>query len=430
MTLYDANMITFNSTKLANGLRVLLVPLHETQAVTALLLVKVGSRYETRKLNGLSHFIEHLMFKGTKKRPSTLEISHELDSVGAEYNAFTSKDHTGYYIKLNHEKIRMALDILSDMVFQSTFAPQEIERERGVIVEEINMYEDNPMMLTEDLFEETMFGDTPLGWRIAGPKENIRTATREEILGLRDAYHVPGNMILVISGRLPANIRSLVAQYFSVPRLPRRGKPFLPYRGKQAGPRVHIHYKDTQQVHLAMGVPAYRLSHPKLYALYVLSVIVGGNMSSRLFISIRERQGLCYFIRSSVNPYEDSGTFMVQAGIERKRIHHAISAILKELSGVSAKGVTDDELQKAKEYMRGKLILNLEDSESIASWVGKQLLLRGRIISVKDQLAKIQRVTAQQVHEAARDIFVSRLLTLIIIGPYRREGEFRRLLHF
>ncbi|MFA6908919.1 MAG: pitrilysin family protein [Patescibacteria group bacterium] len=421
-------MITYKKNKLSNGMRVVTVPLHETQAVTALLLVKVGSRYETRELNGISHFIEHLMFKGTEKRPSTLEISRELDGVGADYNAFTSKDHTGYYIKLNSEKLPLALDILSDMVFQSLYDPKEIERERGVIVEEINMYEDNPMMYTEDLFEETVFGDTPLGWKIAGPRENIRKTNREKILRLRDAYHVPSNMILVIAGRFSKNISSLIERTFAVPRQPMHGKRFITYSGIQRAPRVTIHYKDTHQVQMALGVPAYHHEHPKLYASHLLSVILGGNMSSRLFISIRERQGLCYFVRSSVNTYEDAGTFMIQAGIERKRIHEAITAILQELSLIAKKGVTADELAKAKEFTRGKLILGLEDSENIASWAGKQLLFKNKILTPEVQLKKIDRVAADEVKEVARKLFVTAKLNLALIGPYRKAGEFRKLL--
>lgn len=420
----------YTFSKLSNGLRTLLVPLHETQAVTVLLLVKVGSRYETRKLNGLSHFIEHLMFKGTTKRPSTLEISRELDGVGAEYNAFTSKDHTGYYIKLNSAKLELALDILSDMLFHSIYDPKEIERERGVIVEEINMYEDNPMMYTEDLFEESVFGDTPLGWKIAGPRENIRTATRQQIISLRDAYHVPSNMILVVTGKLPSHVRSLITKYFSVPKVKKTGKQFFAYRGRQTKPRVTVHYKDTHQVQIALGVPGVGLHDPRMYAAHLLSTILGGNMSSRLFISIRERQGLCYFVRSETSPYEDAGTFMVQAGIEKKRIKEAITAILHELSTVAREGVTVRELDDAKEYMRGKLILGLEDSEHIASWAGKQYLFKGKVLSPAEQLAKINRVTRQQVQEVAQALFRTEKLNLALIGPYRRAQEFLPLLRF
>ncbi|MFC1687652.1 M16 family metallopeptidase [Patescibacteria group bacterium] len=417
-------------TKLPNGLRVVFVPLTETKAVTALLLVKVGSRYETRQLNGMSHFIEHLMFKGTEKRPSTLEITRLLDGVGAEFNAFTSKDHTGYYIKLNHEKLELSLDILSDMVFHSTFAQKEIERERGVIIEEINMYEDNPMMYTEDLFEQTLFGDTPLGWNIAGPKKNIRKAGRQQLIDLRNAYHVPSNMMLVIAGRLPKNVLPLAKKYFSTNHERKISKPFIPYTHKQAHARALVHYKNTHQVQLALGVQGYQYKHPKLYSLNLLSIILGGNMSSRLFISLRERQGLCYFIRAGVNVLEDTGTFMIQAGLEKKRIKQAIKAILHELRLAVTKGVTQEELTKAKEFMRGKLILNLEDSDNIASWAGKQLMFRNEILSPEEQLKKIQRVTKKQIQDVAKDIFKNSKLSLAMIGPYRSAAEFKRLLRF
>ncbi|MFH1236208.1 MAG: pitrilysin family protein [Parcubacteria group bacterium] len=423
-------MIQFKQSRMPNGLRVVLVPLHETKAVTSLLLVQVGSRYETRKLNGMSHFIEHLMFKGTEKRPSTLDISRILDGVGADYNAFTSKDHTGYYIKLNHEHLEMSLDILSDMVFHSRFAQEEIERERGVIVEEINMYEDNPIMFTEDLFEETMFGDTPLGWKIAGPRENIRSVARQELLTLREHYHVPSNMILVLSGRLPGNATRLISKYFSVPRVKKNGKSFIGFTPHQAKPLISVHYKDTHQVQLALGVRGYEYLHPKLYALHLLSIILGGTMSSRLFISIRERQGLCYFIRSSANAYEDTGTFMIQAGLDRTRIKEAIRAIIAELDKVLKKGVKAEELTRAKEYMRGKLILSLEDSENIASWASKQLMFHKKVLTPEQQLKKIQQVTAADIYAVAKDIFQNKRLAMALIGPYRHPEEFSKLLRF
>jgi predicted Zn-dependent peptidase len=420
----------FKKYTLPNGLRVIVAPMHETKAMTALVLVKVGSRYETRKINGVSHFVEHLMFKGTNKRPTSLDISKELDGIGAEYNAFTSKDHTGYYIKANYEKAELALEMMSDMLFNSKFEAHEIERERGVIIEEINMYEDNPLMFAEDLFEQTVYGDHPLGWHISGPKEVIKSVNREDILKYHHDYYQPKNMLVAIAGRMDAKMLSLIKKYFgqAVNKNPVKKYPKIII--SQTSPHLSLKYKDTEQVQLCLGFRSYDYFDEKLYTLYLLSVILGGNMSSRLFTSIREKKGLCYFIRAGVNVYQDTGNLMIQAGLDKTRIKEAITEILKELAKAKKDGVTADELQKAKDFLKGKLILDFESSDHVAAWFSKQELLTDKMLTPTEQIALLEKVTTENIKKIADEVIVSSRLNVSLIGPYKEKKEFSTLLKF
>src|SRR3989338_7779233 len=321
----------FHKTNLKNGLRLITVPNKGTKAVTVLILLPVGSRYETKDIGGLSHFIEHMMFKGTEKRPTSLDISKELDGIGAEFNAFTSKDYTGYYIKSSADKVELAFDILSDMLFHSKIDEAELNKERGVIVEEINMYEDNPLMYVESLFEELVFGDQPLGWQIAGTREIIKTVPRQKLMYYMHKYYQPANMILIVAGYInKAQVKKLTGQYFGSFGK-NEFKKFTEYGSPQDSPRIKVSYKETEQIQLCLGYPGISFFDEVRYPLQLLSIILGGNMSSRLFVNIRERYGLCYFIRASTEHYHDAGTFVVQAGLEKARIMEAIKLIMEEL---------------------------------------------------------------------------------------------------
>lgn len=418
----------FKKYKLKNGSRVILAPLTETKAVTVLVLVKVGSRYEPKRINGSSHFVEHLMFKGTKRRPTALSISKELDGIGAEYNAFTAKDHTGYYIKTSADRIELALDVLSDVLFHSKFEKDEIERERGVITEEINMYEDNPLMMMDDLYEETLYGDHPLGWNIAGTKEIISRITRRDLYAYYQRYYQPKNFLISVAGRIDAKTLTLIEKYFAGKHGSASSGVFKKVTLSQQHPHVKLKYKETEQAHLALGYPGYSYFNNNLYALYLLSVALGGNMSSRLFTSIRERKGLCYFIRCTVNVYQDTGNLMIQAGLDKKRIRESVVEILKELKKVRQEGLKPKELKKSKDFLKGKLILELEASDHVASWLARQELLRGRILTPSQQIAKLEAVTLQDIKRVAKAIIVSKKLNLSLIGPYKTEHEFMKLL--
>lgn len=413
-----------------NGTRVLFAPLKETKAVTALILFPIGSRYEPSAINGSSHFLEHLFFKGTAKRPSTLDVSKELDGVGAEYNAFTGKDHTGYYVKVAADKLELALDILSDMLYRSLFDPKEIERERGVIVEEINMYEDNPMMSLDEVFEQTIFKGNPLGMTIAGPRKVIRTVTRKQLMAYKARFYNPHNLLLTIAGKFDAaQATRLTRKYFGDAKGPRIATRFPRFTSVQRAPRTTVRFRETEQVQMGLGFPAFGYHDPRMPALSVLSIILGGNMSSRLFIRIRERLGLCYFIRAERGVFQDTGYFLVRAGLEKTRLDEAIGKIWSELKEIRDVPVGADELRRAKEYVRGKILLGLEDSEEIADWVAKQLLLQGKIETPEQKIAKLMAVTAKDVQAVAKDVITASRLNLALIGPYRSATPFRKLVH-
>lgn len=422
----------FQRYTLPNGTRVILVPKHDTGAITLLALFRVGSRFEAARTLGISHFLEHMMFKGTKKRPDTLEISRELDGVGAAYNAFTSKDHTGYYIKLNYEKTELAIDIMYDMLANSLMKTEEVERERRVILEEIHMYEDNPIMLIEELFEEEIYRGSSLGWRIAGDEKSLAQVHRRELAVFRHEHYRPYETVFVAAGKLPEGMVKLIENTFGQSKK-RDGRP-TQYRAFRAGalhsrgPRLKLKYKDTGQVQVALGFPAYGLSHEKMPALGLLSTILGGTMSSRLFIAVRERRGLAYSVRSSINAYEDVGNLVVQAGLDKSRVDEALRVIMTELRRIAAKGITVAELDRGKENIRGRLTLALEESSDLADFFGKQELHLGKIKTPEEKLEQVFRVSREEVGAVAREIIVGKKLAAAIIGPFESMDRFKKLL--
>lgn len=421
---------------LDNGVRVVLAPQKETQTVTLIVGVKAGSRYEPEKINGVSHFIEHMMFKGTKKRPTTLDISKSLDSVGAEYNAFTSKDHTGYYVKIDHSHLDLALDILSDMLINSKFDPVELEREKKVIVEEINMYEDNPMIYVEDLFEQIIYHGNPLGWSISGTRKSLTGVPRQDFLKYKQEHYRGEGVVIVLAGRFGPDASKSVKKYFGALQGDKKklnhnhlmNFDFPAFVLTQKKPRLKVHYKKTEQVQLALGFPGYSHFDPKTYHLALMSVILGGNMSSRLFINVRERRGLAYHVRSSINNYQDTGNLVIQAGLDKARLNDAVKVILAELDKMRDKGVTADELTSAKDFFRGKMTIELEDSSNVAVWYMNQELLKNEIMTPEEKIAKFMAVTAADVQNAAAEVIKGELINLAMIGPFKDAAPFRKLL--
>jgi len=414
---------------LKNKLRLITVPNNGTKAATVLVLLPVGSRYETKNINGLSHFVEHTMFKGTKKRPTSLDITKELDGIGAEFNAFTSKDFTGYYIKSSAEKLELSFDILSDMLTGSVIDKTELEKERGVIVEEINMYEDNPLMYVESLFEELVFGNVPLGRQIAGPRSVIKSVSREKMLKYIHEHYHPANMVVVVSGKVDdAKVKKLTQKYFGKDGK-KRFKKFVPFKDYQKKPQVIVKYRETEQVQMCLGFPGLSHFDKDLAPLQLLSLILGGNMSSRLFVNIREKHGLCYYIKAGIELYHDAGTLFVQAGLDKSRIEQAIELILLELSAIKQEGVTEKELQDAKDFLKGKVAISLEDSETMADWYGKQELFNKKLITPEDKLKNyINKVTQDDVQKVAKRIIQTKRLNLALIGPFKEKKKFEKLL--
>ena len=415
---------------LSNGLRVLTIPMPQTKALTALVLVRTGSRYETPRINGVSHFLEHMMFKGTERRPATLDITRELDGVGAEFNAFTGKDHTGFYVKADAGHSTLALDILSDILLHSLFPKEEVEKERTVIVEEINMYEDNPMMSIDDEFEKLLFHSSSLGWLVSGTRKNIlKDIAQSDIVRHYGQWYQPKNMLVVLSGSIAPGLDRIARRVFT-PLRPSTalGRPFRSWNGVLGRDRVRIKWKETEQVHVGLGAPSYPHRHKKLPALKALLVILGGNMSSRLFISVREKRGLAYMIRAGQTAYQDTGEIMIHAGLDKSRIEEALRVILEELTALCNTGVTDEELMRAKEYLAGQMALQLEDSSAVAQWYGRQHILLRSAEHPEQALKNIRRVTSRQVQEVARELFTPSRLHLAVIGPYKSPKPFKKIL--
>ncbi len=433
--------MNYNKTILDNGLRVIAVPMSGAQSVTVLIMVGAGSRYEERKINGISHFLEHMAFKGTEKRPSALAIASVIDGIGGEFNAFTSKDHTGYYIKAASKHLPLLVDVLSDMLLHSKFDPIEIEKERGVIIEEINMYEDTPMRHVGDIYENLLYGDTKLGRDIAGRKEVIKSVKREDFLSYMDRFYGPGNTIIAVAGdiderskikdqrsKTQSKIQKLIEDYLGEWKNKKIETPEL-VDDKQEKPKVLVKFKDTQQAHLCLGVRSFHLTHISRYKLGVLTSILGGGMSSRLFIEVREKRGLAYYIRSSNEQYKEVGNFVTQAGVDVQRIDDAIKVMLEQFQKIKEEKVKDEELNKAKEYLKGRFTLELEDSRNIASLYATSDLLEDRIKKPEEIMKKIDEVTITDIQTVAKEIFRQNTLNLAIIGPYKDEAKFQTLLH-
>lgn len=422
---------SFDRFQLSNGIKVILSRNDATRAVSILVLVKVGSRFEAPKTNGVSHFVEHLMFKGTQKRPSTLLISKELDSIGADYNAWTGKEQTGYYIKAESTHLPLLVDMLADMTTNSLFAKEEVERERGTILEEINMYLDNPMAKVEDLFEEDLFGShAALGRHVIGTPTTIREMKRSQLVNYWQKHYHANNIVISVSGNFQkARVLSMLQKQFgSIKRGSRnRVKPLSHEINKQA---LTAHHKDTSQAHAILGFPGVHYEHRDKYALGLLSIILGGNMSSRLFIQVRERLGLCYFIRASSDILEDTGMFTIQAGLDIKKFDKAMAAIATELSDIKTNGVKTDELASAKEFIKGKMALSQEDSLDVASFYGSQAMFAKKIRTPEEVFRAIDRVKLADVKAIANKILNRKKLHLTTLSPFKTVKQFARYLDF
>ena len=406
-----------NTTK--DGLRIITVPDESSKAVTVLVLVGTGSKYETGKNNGISHFLEHMLFKGTKKRPNALKIAETLDQVGGMYNAFTSKEVTGYYAKVDASHSYLALDWVSDIFLHSKLETKDIKKERGVILEEFNMILDHPMSYVDDLFEKLLYGDQPAGWEIIGKKDNILRFQRKDFLNYFKDHYSALNTIVCVSGNFNQKLMKaeIEKKFKSIQKQTPQQK--IRTTESQKEPRVLVFPKKTDQTHLCLGARSYDLFHPKIDAEEVLSVILGGNMSSRLFTEIREKRGLAYYVRTSSEKYTDSGYLVTKAGIPNNAVEKVVDLILKEYRSIREKGIHQKELKKAKDYLKGSLILSLESSDRKASFYATQEILSGKILTVKEKCAKIDKVKVSDIKEVAREIFQKDKLNLALIGPHK-----------
>ncbi|MBI2063393.1 MAG: insulinase family protein [Candidatus Yanofskybacteria bacterium] len=368
-----------------NGLRLITVPMEHTKSVTVLVMVATGSRYETKEINGISHFLEHMMFKGTTKRPGALDISQELDSLGAEYNAFTSKEYTGYYVKCAANKVDVAMDIIS--------------------------------------FETLMYGDQPLGWEISGEKKTIDKLQRNDLLNYFNSHYFAQNTVIAIAGNIETNyIKEKVSKYFDKIREHKRIEP-PPTIENQKEPCLTIQHKKTDQTHIVLGFRSYSRFDPKHEALEVLSMILGGGMSSRLFVEIREKRGLSYRVQSGVTAYDETGNFGTYAGFGHSNLAEGLKVILDEHKKLTEEMVSEQELKRVKDQIQGSFVIGLEQSDDMASFYGEQELLEHKIETPEQRLAKITAVTREDILEVARDVFKPEKLNLAIIGPLEGDNK-------
>ncbi len=411
--------------KLKNKLNVILVPQADAKSVITLVMYPVGSRYESEKMSGVSHYVEHLMFKGTKKRKNTQILTREIDRLGAGYNAFTGKEYTGYYIKTGVDFTDVSMDILSDMVFNSTFDPAEMEREKTVIVEEIKMYNDNPLMNIDNIFEELMYAGCPLGMDIAGTAKHVLGYKREDVLAYRDKYYQPSNITLVVAGAVNEKTKLNIEKYFGNQKDNKKvSKSFKPgvFGSASTKNRISVQKRNTDQAQMMLGWPGFSYADTKENILSsVMSTILGGSMSSRLFIQIRERRGLAYMVRSGVENFRDTGHFFVRVGLDAKNINKAIFVIQKECLKIVQKGVTKQELLDAKTHIRGSLTLALEDSSLQADWYARQSMFMNEISNPEDKLKMVEEVTNDDIKSIANKIFKMDKMRIAIIGDVNKD---------
>ncbi len=422
-------MPVFERTTLDNGLRLLTASMPQVASTTCFVFLAAGSRYETAETNGIAHFAEHMFFKGTERRPTARDIGMAIDGIGGEFNAFTGKEYTGYYVKCASEHQGIAFDVLTDMLQHSKFEEEEIEREKGVIVEEMNMYFDTPRDFIGGVYDDLLYGDQPLGWDIIGRKETVRGATRQTFLDYITRWYKPARMVVGIAGRLDGDVQANVARLFGELEPGGTGGPAqLQPLPNGSGPRVKVETKQSDQAHLVIGVPSRPLDHPDRYILQVLATVLGGGMSSRLFTEVRERRGLAYYVYSINHSYTDAGSLHAQAGVDINRIDEAVTTIVDQLKRIVDEPVPADELEKAKNFAKGRFVLQLENPQGLILFGLRREVLEGAAVEPDEVLAAIDAVTAADVQRVAQEVLGSNALRLALIGPFDDAERFEKLL--
>ncbi len=418
----------YKKTTLKNGLRILTVPMQGTETATVMLMVNAGSRFETEKQAGLSHFVEHMLFKGTEKRPTTQHISEELDAIGGEFNAFTSKDKTLYYAKTDSKHLGTAFDVLTDMFLHSKIEQAEIDRESGTIVQELCMYEDDPRRMVGDEIEKLLYKNSTLGREIIGYKKTIKKFKRRDFIDYMKKHYNACGTVVCVAGKFNEKeiIKKVKAYLGRMPKGKRKG--FEEVVEKQKVPQVGIKFKKTDQTHFILANRAYKQNHKDRFALSLLAVILGGNMSSRLFTEIRERRGLAYSVRTGVDAYEDCGYIGTQAGVDHKKLLETIEVILKEYKKIAKIKVSQKELKKAKDFVKGKGVMEFEASDAVAAFFIDQEFSKEKILLLKEIFAKIDAVTAEDILRVAKNIFRPEKLNLAIIGPQKDKKKIEKIL--
>src|SRR3954465_5802483 len=420
-------MAAFERQMLANGLRLVTAPQPQAQSVSCFVMLAAGSRYETRETNGIAHFAEHMFFKGTERRPTAKDIAGEIDSIGAEFNAFTGKEYTGYYVKCAAEHRDVALDVLADMLRHSKFDGEEIEREKGVIIEEMNMYFDTPRDFIGGVYEQLLYGDQPLGWDIIGRKETIRSEGRATFLDYVGRWYKPERMVVGVAGRLDGDYLGTIEKLLGDLEPGETGAPSAAGANGD-GPRVLVHRKEADQAHLCLGVHSQPMVHPDRWALQLLATVLGTGMSSRLFTEVRERRGLAYYVYAHNQSYTDTGTLYSQAGVQITRTEEAVETIVAEFRRIAEEPVPAAELEKARALAKGRFVLRLENPQGMTMFGLSREVLEGQATEPDEIVAGIDAVTAEDIQRVAQDVIGSGALNLALIGPFEDAAPFEELL--
>jgi len=418
------NIVTFHKTTLKNGLRVIVVPKKESFSVNLLILVGVGSNYETKDIMGISHFVEHMSFKGTKKRPRAIDLSSELDALGTEYNAFTSREFTGYYVSCLPDKIDKALDILSDMYLNPVFDEAEIEKEKGVIGEEINRASDTPSRRVQDIFSELVYGDSAYGWSTLGTKEILKKISRQDFLSYQKKFYHTENTVIAVAGNLEhQDVLKKIENFFSG-ALEGKGRPKAEIKEKQSGPELRLVYRKGEQTNIVLGFRTFGFSHKDYFTAEILAGILGGTMSSRLFQKVREEMGAAYSIGAYQTGFTNYGHLGIVGGIQSKQLKEVIRVILAEINILKSELVDEKEMDRVKDSLIGTTYLNLETPSSLAEFYGIQEVRGEPIITPEEFGKKIKEVSALDVKKLAKKIFVNNSMNLAILGPHKNTQEF------
>jgi predicted Zn-dependent peptidase len=408
-------------TTLENGLRIVTASIPHVHSVSIGVIVGAGSRYENPQQAGISHFIEHLCFKGTRKRPTSKEISEAIEGVGGVLNGGTDKELTIYWCKVAKPHFPIAIDVLADMLSHSRFEPEEVEKERQVIIEEINMSFDSPQYRVDLLLDEVMWPDQPLGRDVAGSKATVNKMTRKDMLKYLGHQYVANNAVVSVAGDITHKeiVAGLEKGFGHWKRDARQ--EWFPVDRLQKRPRLRIEERDSEQAHLCLAVPGLSLRDPDRFTLDLLSAMLGEGMSSRLFLEIREKKGLAYAISSCVDHFLDTGALTIYAGVDPKQVPATVAAILAELNRIK-EGIPAAELKKTKEYCKGRMLLRMEDTRSVSSWLGGQEFLLGHIMTIEQVISKIEAIEDRDLMRVARRLFVNNMLNLAIVGPVEEKG--------
>jgi predicted Zn-dependent peptidase len=413
---------------LPNGIRVLTAPMPHAQSVSCFVMVSAGSRYETRETNGIAHFAEHMFFKGTEKRPRSKDITSTIDSIGGEFNAFTGKEYTGFYVKCAADQRDTAFDVLVDMIRNSKFEPEEIEREKGVIVEELNMYYDTPRDFISGVYDRLLYGEQPLGWDIVGTKETVRSATRDTFTEYLSRWYKPERMVVGVGGKIDGDLLADLERLLGdlEPEPTSTAEPVVIPEDDSA--RVLLHTKQSDQAHICLGVRSYPLVHPDRYTVQLVTTILGGGMSSRLFTEVRERRGLAYYVFGLNNAYTDAGSLYAQAGVDINRIDEAVETIVRELRRMAEEPVPADELDKARSSAKGRFVLQIESPHGVILFGLRREVLEARATEPAELLEGLDAVTTDDVQRVAQELLAGNGLNLALVGPFDDAERFEKLL--